>query len=83
MSNKIAVLKREEGIGRPLGLSHSGVTEGYQQKSNQACDRAGECVAQIIWKEAGNKLREYFDSITVEQLCRMAQDMGLRREPGS
>jgi len=52
-------------------------------KSNQACDRAGECVAQIIWKEAGNKLNEYFDSITIEQLCRMAQDMGLRREPGS
>ena len=53
------------------------------RKSNQACDRAGECVAQIIWKEAGNKLNEYFDSITIEQLCRMAQDMGLRREPGS
>ena len=52
-------------------------------KSNQACDRAGECVAQIIWKEAGNKLNEYFDSITIEQLCRMAQGMGLRREPGS
>ena len=53
------------------------------RKSNQACDRAGECVTQIIWKEAGNKLNEYFDSITIEQLCRMAQDMGLRREPGS
>ncbi len=53
------------------------------RKSNQACDRAGECVAQIIWKEAGNKLNEYFDSITIEQLCRMAQGMGLRREPGS
>jgi len=52
-------------------------------KANQACDRAGECVAQIIWKEAGNRLKEYFDSITIEQLCRMAQDMGLRRETGS
>jgi Rrf2 family iron-sulfur cluster assembly transcriptional regulator len=52
-------------------------------KSNQACERAGECVAQIIWKEAGNRLNEYFDSITIEHLCRMAQDMGLRRETGS
>jgi Rrf2 family iron-sulfur cluster assembly transcriptional regulator len=52
-------------------------------KSNQACNRAGECVTQIIWKEAGNRLNEYFDSITIEDLCRMAQDMGLRREPGT
>ena len=67
------------------------VTEGYlipvpcegSGKSNQACTRAGECVAQIIWKEAGNRLNEYFDSITIEHLCRMAQDMGLRRGPGS
>jgi len=51
-------------------------------KANQACDRAGECVAQVIWKEAGNRLNEYFDSITIEHLCRMAQEMGLRREPG-
>jgi len=30
MSNKIAVLKREEGIGRLLGLSHPSVTEKLQ-----------------------------------------------------
>ena len=28
MSDKIAVLKREEGIGRPLDLSYPSVTEG-------------------------------------------------------
>jgi len=52
------------------------------RKSNQACDRTGECVTQIIWKEAGNRLNEYFDSVTIEHLCRMAQDMGLRRKSG-
>ena len=73
-------------VGEIIRVTEGGLTpvpcEGGG-KSNQACDRAGECVTQVIWKEAGDKLKVYFDSITIEQLCRMAQDMGLRREPGS
>jgi Rrf2 family iron-sulfur cluster assembly transcriptional regulator len=70
------IIRVTEGDLAPVPCERSG-------KENQSCDRAGECVAQIIWKEAGNRLNEYFDSVTIEQLCRMAQDMGLRREPGS
>jgi Rrf2 family protein len=48
--------------------------------STQPCDRLGECVTRLIWNEAGNRLKEYFDSVTVRDLCSMAQKMGLRKE---
>jgi Rrf2 family protein len=50
------------------------------EDSSQPCDRLGECVTRLIWNEAGSKLKEYFDSVTVKDLCRMAQKMGLRKE---
>jgi hypothetical protein len=43
MSNKIAVLKREEGIGRPLDLSHANVRiEGLRRRSSQEENDAEE-----------------------------------------
>ena len=50
------------------------------EDSSQPCDRLGECVTRLIWDEAGNRLKEYFDSVTVKDLCRMAQQKGLRKE---
>ena len=49
--------------------------------SSQQCDRADSCVSRLVWREANNRLRAYFDSLTVEELCRMAGEMGLRRLP--
>lgn len=46
----------------------------------KSCEKSGSCVTQIIWKEAGNKLKEYFDSITIKDLCKMAKEMGIERE---
>ncbi len=50
------------------------------EDSTQPCDRLGECVTRLIWNEAGNRLKEYFDSVTIKDLCRMAHKMGLRKE---
>ena len=48
--------------------------------SKQPCDRVGECVTRLIWNEAGKRLKDYFDSVTIRDLCKTAQKMGLRRE---
>ena len=50
------------------------------EDKSQPCGRSGECVTQVIWNEAGNRLKEYFDSITVKDLCQMARTMGLKKE---
>ncbi len=46
----------------------------------RSCNRAGECVTRIIWGEAGKRLTGYFDSVTIKDLCKMANDMGLKKE---
>ena len=50
------------------------------EDSSQPCERSGECITRIIWNEAGNRLKEYFDSVTIEDLCNMAQKIGLKKE---
>lgn len=50
------------------------------KNKKQPCERSGECVTRMIWNEAGNRLKEYFDSITINDLCKMAQQMGLKKE---
>jgi len=44
------------------------------------CGRSKECVTRMIWNEAGNRLKEYFDSVTVKDLCEKAQKIGIKRE---
>jgi Rrf2 family transcriptional regulator, iron-sulfur cluster assembly transcription factor len=52
------------------------------EDTNQPCDRIEECMTSVIWNEAGNRLKEYLNSVTVRDLCKMAEKMGLKREFG-
>jgi len=52
------------------------------EDSTQPCERSGECVTQIVWNEAGKRLRDYFDSITVKDLCKLAKEMGIKKDLG-
>ncbi len=51
-------------------------------KSGRSCDRIDNCVTRPIWKEAGQRLRDYLDSVTIQDLCDRAREMGLRKESG-
>ena len=50
------------------------------ENPGQPCSRSKACVTQIIWNEAGNRLKEYFDSVTIQNLCELAQEMGIKKE---
>jgi len=70
-------------IGEIVRITEGGINPVLclnPEDSSQPCNRVGECVTRIIWNEAGSKLREYFDSITVKDLCQMAREMGLKKE---
>ena len=79
------LMKRPEEItiGDIVHITENGLVlvacEG-DKKSKKVCSRFDECVTRIIWKEAGNRLREYFDSVTIEDLCEQATEMGLKRK---
>ena len=48
--------------------------------TKKACDKMAECVTRVVWLEAGKKLKGYLDSVTVKELCKMAQEMGLKKD---
>jgi len=50
------------------------------EDSRQPCERSGECVTQIVWNEAGKRLGDYFDSVTVKDLCKLANEMGIKKD---
>ena len=49
-------------------------------KGRKKCRRESKCVAQIIWREAGIRLAEYLDSVSVEKMCQMAKEMGIEKQ---
>ncbi len=54
----------------------------HPEKSGKDCDRIAECVTRLIWKEAGEKLEDFFDSVTIQDLCEKAESMGVQKEQG-
>jgi Rrf2 family transcriptional regulator, iron-sulfur cluster assembly transcription factor len=44
------------------------------------CPSNGSCVTQTVWKEATDRLNEFFDSMTLKTLCEKGQAMGVKRE---
>jgi Rrf2 family iron-sulfur cluster assembly transcriptional regulator len=52
------------------------------ENPGKPCGRSQECVTRLIWNEAGSKLKEYFDSVTIKDLCEKAQGMGIKKMLG-
>jgi Rrf2 family protein len=49
------------------------------EDSTKPCEKSGECVTQIIWDEAGRRLKDYFDSVTIRDLCKLANEIGIKK----
>jgi Rrf2 family protein len=50
------------------------------EDSTQPCERYGECVTQIVWSEAGKRLKDYFNSVTIKDLCSLARQKGIKKD---
>jgi Rrf2 family protein len=77
--------KRPEDItvGEVIRITEGGINPVLcvnPENSSQPCERFGECVTQVIWNEAGERLKEYFDSVTIRDLCVKAREMGIKRD---
>lgn len=70
-------------VGEIIRVTEGGIDPvacANPRKAKDICKKTGECVTQIIWNEAGERLKTYFDSITIKDLCDIAQKIGLKRE---
>jgi Rrf2 family protein len=70
-------------IGEVIRITEGGINPVLcvnPEDSGQPCEKSGECVTQIVWNEAGNRLKEYFDSVTIKDLCKLAREMGIKKD---
>jgi Rrf2 family protein len=44
------------------------------------CEMKDQCVANPLWKEAGDEIAEVFRRTTIQDLCNRAQAMGIERQ---
>jgi len=61
--------------GKGIQLVACGGEKGRSKKA--ACERFGRCVASDVWSEASKRLMDYFDSLTIRQLCEEAKTRGV------
>jgi len=55
---------------------------GNKAKSKKECDRIQECVVRDVWCEASRRLMTYLDSVTLQDLCKEAEEKGVDRLAG-
>ena len=69
-------------IGEIVRITEGGLDPVFcvNDNSKKSCERSKECVTRMVWREAGKRLNEYFDSVTVQDLCDMAREKGVKRE---
>jgi Rrf2 family protein len=53
------------------------------EKGRKKCRREPKCIARVIWNEAGVRLFDYFHSVSLARMCKMAKEMGMEKTDGS
>jgi len=51
-----------------------------ETKRSRRCSRVDQCVTRLVWKEAGEKIIKFFDSITISDLCEKARNLGVKKD---
>jgi len=51
-----------------------------EAESLESCLMEGQCVTRPLWKEAGRKVMDFFDSATISDLCEKASKMNVKRD---
>ncbi len=54
--------------------------KGAKGRAKKVCEFDNQCVTQQIWSEATRRLNEYFDSVTLKDLCDQGKKLGLEKE---
>jgi len=51
-----------------------------EAESFESCTMEGQCVTRPLWEEAGRKIMDLFDSVTISDLCEKAGKMNVKRD---
>lgn len=51
-----------------------------EEKKKKRCILTDRCVTTFVWRELGERIAQFFDSITIAQLCQKGEALGIKRE---
>jgi Rrf2 family protein len=43
------------------------------------CSRSTQCVTRLVWKEASNLINNFFDTVSINDLCERGKEIGIKR----
>ena len=49
-------------------------------ENGRECSKSAQCVTRLIWKEAGEKITQFFSSVTISSLCERGVRLGVRKD---
>ena len=75
--NEITVGDIIRGVNEPINPVFCVDAES---ESSVKCSREEQCVTRLIWKEAGEKMQEFFDAVTINSLCERAVTLGVKKD---
>jgi len=64
-------------IIRAMGESIEPILCARPLKGRRRCRRESKCAAQAVWNEAGRRLVDYLNSVSLAGMCQMAREMGI------
>ena len=50
--------------------------------NGKPCDREGQCVTRAVWQKAARQISDYFNSVTMTELCEEARRKNVKRAAG-
>jgi Rrf2 family protein len=51
-----------------------------EAENYESCTMERQCVTRLLWKEAGIKVMDLFDSVTISDLCEKASKINVKRD---
>ncbi len=51
-----------------------------ETENGKDCHRTEQCVTRPVWEEAGRLIKDYFDSVTITDLCENARLKDVKKE---
>jgi Rrf2 family protein len=66
-----------KAVGEPTNLVFCVDPEA---EDGDSCNREEQCVTRLIWEEAGRKVADCFNSITIADLCKKAEKLSVKKD---
>lgn len=51
-----------------------------EEQNNKVCDLIDSCITRHVWKETQKLLVDYYESVSIADLCSLARSRGVSRD---